>query len=187
MPARHPELPRLWLLSDARNDRVLERALAALPMGSAFVYRHYHLGPDERHARFRHLERLARRRGHLVIVSGSPALAAKWGADGIYGAPEALFPRRKGQIRIATAHDLAELGLAKRILADAAMLSPVFGTRSHPDETPIKGSRFGLLRNLSAIPVIALGGMDARKARLLGRPRWAAIDGLSSDAPQGGA
>jgi hypothetical protein len=34
--------PRLWLLSDERNDAVLERPCAACPRGSGFVYRHYH-------------------------------------------------------------------------------------------------------------------------------------------------
>ncbi|HSJ77794.1 MAG TPA: thiamine phosphate synthase, partial [Erythrobacter sp.] len=54
--------PHLWLLSDARNDGGLERALSRLPRGSGFIYRHYHLPPVERVARFRSLARLARAR-----------------------------------------------------------------------------------------------------------------------------
>ena len=44
-------VPNLWLLSDARNDAVLEQAIAQLPKGSGFVFRHYHLEPTERAAR----------------------------------------------------------------------------------------------------------------------------------------
>ncbi|MFN5818931.1 MAG: thiamine phosphate synthase, partial [Novosphingobium sp.] len=42
VPRKKP-LPAIWLLSDARNDAVLERALMRLPRGSGFVFRHYHL------------------------------------------------------------------------------------------------------------------------------------------------
>ena len=54
-------LPLIWLLSDARNDAQLEQALADLPRGSGFVFRHYHLSPEARRARFDTLAALARR------------------------------------------------------------------------------------------------------------------------------
>ena len=76
-------LPLIWLLSDARNDAQLEQALADLPRGSGFVFRHYHLSPEARRARFDTLAALARRRGHAVVLAGTQ----DWGADGRYGAP----------------------------------------------------------------------------------------------------
>jgi thiamine-phosphate pyrophosphorylase len=172
-------LPRLWLISDARNDTVLERALAALPRGSGLIYRHYHLDGSERLARFRALRKVARARGHRIVLADSALTAHEWGADGIYGAPRALWPRRRGLIRLATAHDLAELGLAARLGADAALLSPVFPTRSHPGGGVLGAVRFRLLARQAGLPVIALGGMTAARARALDWPRWAAIDGLS--------
>ena len=45
-------LPRLWLLSDERNDAGLEAALRRLPRGSGFIYRHYHLPLAARLARW---------------------------------------------------------------------------------------------------------------------------------------
>jgi thiamine-phosphate pyrophosphorylase len=59
------------------------------------------------------------------------------------------------------------------------MLSPVFPTRSHPGGETLGIARFYELAALSEIPVIALGGMTAERARALDWPRWAAIDGLS--------
>jgi thiamine-phosphate pyrophosphorylase len=167
-------IPSLWLLSDARNDRGLERALANLPRGSGFIFRHYHLPPDERRQRFRKLARLARTRDIAVVLAGDPALARRWGADGSYGPP-----LRCADFRLATAHGLRELGQARRSGADAAMLSPVYSTRSHPGAASLGPVRFRLLAMQAAIPVIALGGMTARRARALRWPRWAAIDGLS--------
>ncbi|MFN3864981.1 MAG: thiamine phosphate synthase [Erythrobacter sp.] len=178
-------LPGLWLISDARNDAGLARALARLPRGSGFIYRHYHLPDPSRFARFCTLRRIARARGHLVILADSALTARAWGADGIYGSPRSLTPRRAGLIHLATAHDLAELGLATRLRADAALLSPVFPTRSHPGRAVLGPVRFRLLARQARLPVIALGGMNAHRARSLGWPRWAAIDAFVS-APRPG-
>ena len=177
MPARQT-LPELWLLSDERNDAALEAALRRLPRGSGFIYRHYHLPPEERIARWFELLRVVRSRGHAAILADSAQTACEWGADGVYGAPRALYPTRD-LLTLATAHSLAEVGLANRARADAVLLSPVFPTRSHPDARPLGVARFRLLAAHATMPVIALGGMTPRAARRLGCPRWAAIDGLS--------
>jgi thiamine-phosphate pyrophosphorylase len=172
-------LPALWLISDARNDAGLDRALARLPRGSGLIYRHYHLAGPERLARFRALQRIARARGHVVVLADSALTAREWRADGIYGAPRSLWPRRAGLLHLATAHDMAELGLAARLGADAALLSPVFPTRSHPGGKTLGAVRFRLLARQAGLPVIALGGMTRARARVLKWSRWAAIDGLS--------
>jgi thiamine-phosphate pyrophosphorylase len=172
-------LPCLWLISDQRNDAALEAALARLPRGSGFIYRHYHLPDPERFRRFRKLRRIAKARRIMVILADSALTAREWGADGIYGAPRTLYPRRAGLIHLATAHDMGELGLAARLGADAALLSPVFPTATHPGGAVLGPVRFRLLARQSRLPVIALGGMTAERARALGWPCWAAIDGLS--------
>ncbi len=181
--ARAKSLPALWLISDARNDAGLERALARLPRGSGLIYRHYHLDGPERLGRFRKLRRIAKARGHVVILADSALTAREWGADGIYGAPRSLWPRRAGLLHLATAHDLAELGLAARLGADAALLSPVFPTRSHPGAPVLGAACFRLLARQSRLPVIALGGMTAKRARGLGWPRWAGIDAFAAARP----
>lgn len=162
---RHP-VPSLWLLSDARNDPALERALKRLPRGSGFVFRHYHLPPDQRRQRYEVLRRLCRSRGIAVVLAGSRRQARAWRADAAYGPGG----------EIATAHGLRELRKARK--AHAVMLSPVFTTRSHPGGRVLGPVRFLLLARQSPIPVIALGGMSARRARALAVPAWAAIDGL---------
>ncbi|MFL0354948.1 thiamine phosphate synthase [Erythrobacter sp. GH1-10] len=172
-------LPDIWLISDARNDTVLERSLRRLPRGSGFIYRHYHLDGPERFERFLHLKRVARACDHIVILADSALTATEWGADGIYGPPRALYPRREGMLHLATAHDLHDVGLASRFGSNAVLLSPVFGTRSHPGGNTLGRVRFRLLASHAKAPVIALGGMDSQRAYTLRWPRWAAIDGLS--------
>lgn len=177
MPARQSSLPLLWLLSDARNDSGLEAALAVLPPGSGFVFRHYHLPAAGRAARFATLAEVAHRAGHLVVLSGDAELARQSGADGVYGEPSRIA-HGAGLIRLATAHGEEDLAAAADAGADAAFLSPVFPTRSHNEAQPLGIERFRALAQRSPIPVIALGGMTAARARELDWPRWGAIDGL---------
>lgn len=165
-------LPLLWLLSDARNDAGLEDALRALPGGSGFVFRHYHLDPETRRARFDELAGLARSLGHRVILSGEE----DWGADGTYGPAG----HAASGLRLLTAHDGDELQAAVGDGADGIFLSPVFPTSSHPEAETLGVHGFHVLAQQSPVPVIALGGMNHQSARELDWPRWGAIDGLGS-------
>lgn len=158
---------------------MLEIALARLPRGSGLIYRHYHLDNQARFKRFCQLKRVARACGHRVILADSPITAQRWGAHGIYGSPRALGPRRAGLICLATVHSQREIRLANRFGADGVLLSPVFVTRSHPGAVGLGVVKFRVLAGLAQMPVIALGGMTAERARVLRWQRWAAIDGLS--------
>lgn len=182
VPIRHPPLPDIWpdiwLVSDARNDAVLERVLRRLPRGSGLIFRHYHLPDEARRARFKHLARLARRYGHTPVLSGSAQDARRWGAAGAYGAPTRLASGPK-TLRLMTVHSLRELAQAHRARADAVLISPVFPTRSHPGASVLGPVRFRLLAARSQVPVIALGGMTPHRVRTLGVTKWAAIQGLT--------
>jgi thiamine-phosphate pyrophosphorylase len=182
MPARQSlscpaSCPAIWLVSDARNDAALETVLARLPRGSGLIYRHYHLAPADRRARFDRLAALARRRGHAVVLAGTPREARAWRADGVYG-PPARLARGPALLRLVTAHGLREIAMARRAHAAAIVLSPVLLTRSHPSARALGPLRFRLLATRAGLPVIALGGMTPRRARWLAVGHWAAIDGL---------
>lgn len=174
-------LPDIWLVSDARNDAMLESVLVNLPRGSGFIFRHHHLAPKERRARFDALQRLARRRDHVIILAADGRTARRWGANGAYGAPARLAGGPAG-LRLISAHSLREIAEAQRARADAILLSPVFATRSHPGAPSLGPLRFARLAAHAQTPVIALGGINPSSARrlLAGRKRckWAAIDGL---------
>ena len=171
-------LPNLWLVTDRRTDGLLAAALARLPRGAGVIFRHYHLGPGERRARFRGVQALARRRGLVLAWAGGAREARGLGADACYGSA-ALLARGPTLARLVTAHSLAELGAAARGRADAVLLSPVFATRSHPGARGLGPVRFRLLAWRGGVPVLALGGMNAHRARALGATGWAAIDGLA--------
>ena len=176
--AQDQSVPKLWLLSDARNDAMLETALAQLPRRSGFVFRHYHLPERERADRFATLLGEARARDHVVLVSCGASLPGADRADGVYGSAQAIAASRQ-RLRYATAHDANEIDAAQAAGAAAIFLSPVFATRSHPGGATLGPLGFGVLAQRARVPVIALGGMTLDRATWLDWPRWAAIDGLA--------
>ena len=176
MRARHrlppklpPKLPSVWLFTDERQGEALWAALERLPRGAGVVFRHYKT-PD-RAALARRVRTICRRRGLMFVVAGPPSLARAWRADGAHG----RFP---GTLT-APAHGMTELVAARRGGARLAFLSPLFATRSHPGGRPLGRLRFGALARRAPLPVAALGGMTARRARqlaALGGSGWGAID-----------
>ena len=172
MPRRHP-LPRLWLMTDERMGDALWEALARLPRGAGVVFRHYGLPPAKRRALFARVLKVARRRGLVLVRAGSEPMR---GESGAHAAPG------RG-LRTAPAHSRREAIAARRAGAHALFVSPTFATRSHPGARPLGRARFGLLVRGLDVPVIALGGLDARKAASLkpfGIHGWAAIDAWSA-------
>ncbi|SNS72390.1 thiamine-phosphate diphosphorylase [Sphingomonas laterariae] len=169
--------PRLWVMTDPRMGETLWDILADVPRGSGVVFRHY--GVPDRRAIFERVRRIARARRLVLVLAGPPALAIRWKANGAHGpSPHRHSPRPL--LRTAPAHNAREL--ARATGKHAVFVSPVFATRSHPGARPLGPVRFGLLAQKARLPVIALGGMNARNAgrsRRFGAMGWAAIDGLT--------
>jgi len=158
-------------MTDERQGEGLWAALDRLPVGSGVVFRHYCLTPQERRHLFERVRQVARRRRLLLLLAGPPRLARAWRADGVHG-------RRAGaaRLRTAPAHNLHEIRAAERSGAHLLFVSPAFPTRSHPGARALGPVRFRLLARAARLPVAALGGMTAVRARRLGVARWAAID-----------
>ena len=159
-------------MTDERLGKSLLPAIRRLPPGSGIVFRHYGTAPSKRRKLFMQIRHIAKARQLTLLLSGSPRQAIAWGADGVYG------PAGEGLLHAASAHNAGELRAAPR--ADIVFISPVFATRTHPGAQALGIAGF---RQLSArargAHVIALGGMDGKRARRLGRGfahGWAAID-----------
>jgi thiamine-phosphate pyrophosphorylase len=171
---RRQPLPRLWLMTDERQGETLWRTLERLPRGAGVVFRHY--GADRRKDLFVRVRKVARRRGLVLVLAGPAELARKWGAAGTHGSRGRGVP----SLTTASVHNLAEIRAAEQAGAQLLFLSPVFATRSHPGAKPLGRLRFTLLAGQTRLPVVALGGMNERRARsLAGAYGWAAIDAWS--------
>jgi thiamine-phosphate pyrophosphorylase len=170
-------------MTDERMGDALWPAIDRLPRGAGIIVRHYGLSASARDSLFRRIRAVARRRSIRVLLAGSLQDAVRLRADGVHG----RHARAGRLITTRPVHNRRELVAAARAGVDLAFVSPLFETRSHPGVKALGRARFGLMIRNSPVPVIALGGMDARRARSLsaagsamGIYGWAAIDAWSA-------
>jgi len=112
------------------------------------------------------LEICSRWRGVKLLLNAEPKLVQALGGDGLH-----LNSKRLMSLDVrplperfwvgASCHSLEELKRAESLGLDYALLSPVCRTQSHPDAHPLGWQRFRQLVEQVALPVYALGGMDA--------------------------
>ncbi len=172
MIARQP-LPRIWLVTDERQEDRLLSAIPRLPRGAGILFRHYSLAVAERRTLFETMLDLARPRNLIVLLAGPAQTAAAWGADGWHG-----WGLGEG-LHSASVHDLREIRRAEAAGASLLFLSPIHPTRSHPEAPGLGPRRFGQLARQARRPVVALGGVTRENAPeliRLGAYGWAGVD-----------
>jgi thiamine-phosphate pyrophosphorylase len=160
------------MMTDERMGDALWPALARLPRGAGVVFRHYSLPDGLRRALFARIDRVARRRGLVLVRAGSTPFR---GEDGVHNQ---RAPRHRG-LRTRAAHNASEVVAARRRGVDAILISPVFQTRSHRGARALGVVQAVALARMAPGKAIALGGVDARRyARLRsgGFIGYAAID-----------
>ncbi|SBV34825.1 Thiamine monophosphate synthase [uncultured Sphingopyxis sp.] len=190
MRPRHP-LPELWLFSDERARTGLVELAALLPPDSGIIFRHDGLAPGARWRLLRRLMRIARARGLVVLLAGSPDTARRWGADGVHlrqrDADRTKQAHRLGLLVTMPVHDAPEARRARQSGADAVFVSPLYPTRSHPGAPALGPAAWLRLARLAPAAPIALGGMTGARARRMKRASqiahgWAAIDAWDEKA-----
>ena len=179
-------LPALILMTDEKRLAQPLRAARVLPKGSAIVLRH--TDPKIRESLAIQLKAIARARGLLLLIAGDARLAARIDADGVHLSEarareaQSLKLRRPDWLITAAAHSFRGLRVAAVSGADAAILAPIFPTESHRERASLGASRARLMAAQAALPVYALGGVDARNAaQLCGFTGIAAIGALIPD------
>lgn len=169
--------PALYLFTDPARLPDPLAAAARLPRGAAIVYRHF--GAPGRIEMAEALAKLARRRGLKLLIGEDEALAALVGADGVH-LPERsayravqLRARHPRWLITAAAHSARALRRVRG--ADAVVLAPVFPSNSPSAVRPLGLMRAMRLAALSPLPVIALGGVNGRTARMLSPRAFAGV------------
>jgi len=167
----------LALMTD--DERLPDPVAAArrLPKGSLVIVRSR--DPKHRHALGEALR--TQTNGLILLAADDPVLA-----DRLHGlhlpearARDAAHWRvlRPHWVITVAAHDPRGLHAP---YADAALLSPIFATKSHPKEKSLTPVRARLMAQRALLPVLALGGVTPRNATLLpGFSGIAAIESLS--------
>ena len=175
MTANQPPWPREWLMTDERLGDRLWEAIDALPDGGGVVFRHYATPDDERARVAGQVAELCRERGLTLAVARDVQLAELLEAALIHnpGDGPGTLPLSR------SAHSVAEAMAAEQAGASLIFLSPIFPTRSHPDRPPLTRETARRIIAASAVPIIALGGMNRARFEALksdGFYGWAGID-----------
>jgi len=161
-----------------------------LPAGSWLIFRHYELA--ERSVLAAKLAGICRARRVSLLIAGDFGLAVALRVglhqpDYQSASPKVrLWHRsgcRHGPILTRAAHSRRAMAYAARIGADAALLSPVFATASHPATRPLGLLALRRLVRSGRVPVIALGGINRANVRALRGVRLAGVAAVGAVTP----
>lgn len=177
-------LPALIFVTDpARTPRPWEIA-ARLPAGAAVLHRGF--GRPEAVEAAARLREVTLSAGVRLLIGLDIGLAARVGADGVHLPERALDQTgaaRSAGLALVTvaAHSAAVLARLDPAEVDAAILSPVFPTRSSSGRELLGSEGFQTLAARAKTPVYALGGITAANAEGLsgrGACGLCAVDGV---------
>jgi thiamine-phosphate pyrophosphorylase len=177
-----PTIPALYFFTDPARTPDPLAAATRLPPGVAVVYRHF--GAADRVETARRLARLCRRRGLHLLLAADPELAVRVGAAGVHWPEQRIPAHREPSLPLATAAAHGADGVARAAAygADACVLAPVFPSKSQSGRRPLGLFRASQIARSAPLPVVALGGVNARTARRLpgrGFAGLAAVDALA--------
>jgi thiamine-phosphate pyrophosphorylase len=164
-------LPRMLFFTDPVRTPRPEAVAERLPTGAGIVYRPF--GASDAVACGLRLAEIARRRGLLLLAGADPALAETIEAAGLHlpqrlvGTARTLRAAHPAWRLTAAAHDPEAVHAAERCGAEAVVVSPVFPSNSPSATTPLGVAGVGDIAKGSALPVYALGGVNAKTAGTL--------------------
>ena len=102
--------------------------------------------------------------GMRILLDRDPAQSVALGAAGWHCTSEVLMRLRQRPsvpLAVASVHDAGQLAHAAALGFDAAVLGPVLATRTHPGAATLGWQGFAAIRSDVALPVFAIGGLDA--------------------------
>lgn len=159
-------VPALALLSDDERLFAPAEAIRALPQGSLVILRAR--DPLRRAQLAQICLPICRARRHILLIADDGVLASRCGADGLH-LPQARHAtlsywrtRRPDWFISYAVHDMKALHHAARCGADAALVSPVFASQSHPGGNHLGLFRLAAFSRAAQLPVYALGGINGQ-------------------------
>jgi len=185
-------LPSSFFITDEKAIPQPEKIIATLPRGFAVILRDY--DSPQRAALGTRLSELCRAGGLKFLVAGDVSLASFLKADGIHLAEHvrhqatSIRERYPDWLITASCHSQESLKGAEGMPLDAALVSPVFPTSSHPEtlsgEKDVLGwEKLREMVSTTTFPLYALGGItgdNAHKLVGLGLAGLAAIRGFKA-------
>jgi thiamine-phosphate pyrophosphorylase len=178
-------LPPLIYMTDEIRTPNPRPVIEKLKPGTGVIFRHYQF--SERAGLGLEIKKLCKRKGLLFLVGGDYELAQMLDADGFH-LPEYMvsnpsfnirvWGQKKNKILTAAAHTKKSLLKCQSLGVDAALVSPVFTTKSHSDSTTIGVLGLHKIAQNTSLPIYALGGINNGNAQQLLKSSVIGIAGI---------
>ena len=171
------KLPKIIIIF---NDNVFNRnkfSNLKIPKKSAILLRAYKLKNRKKIAK--QLLKFCRMKKIKLLIGSDIKLAKDINADGVHF-PEYMIKKKKIKwdifkktkikkdwIVTTAAHNIQTLKKAENFDIDAALLSPVFNSKSHPNTKSLGINKFSKILKKTNLPIYALGGINIKNIKSL--------------------
>lgn len=188
-------LPALFFFTDRKRFADIFAVVGNLPQGTAIIVREYDLSDEKRLVFSQQIIKIAQVRSLKVLIGKDWQLAIKVRADGVHFSDLDLsLPTLSSQVkrwivgcrrrsltsfRVAgvnnaknllftySCHNSKSIVKAKKLGVDLIFYSPIFATKSHPNQKPLGTLQLRNIALKTSLPVYALGGINEKNIKQL--------------------
>jgi thiamine-phosphate pyrophosphorylase len=177
-------LPKIFFFTDRKRlDDVFE-VVTNLPKNSAVIIREYDLNFTKRLNFALKIRDIAKKNSLKILVGKDAKLAAKIKADGLHLSDLEGFRRfnhylNKNLLVSYSCHSEKSIRKAQKYGCNLIFYSPIFPTKSHPNQKAIGVLALRKLTLKTKIPIYALGGVSIQNIKILRNSRVAGFGGIS--------
>ena len=171
------KLPKVIIIFDDESFDKKKLLKLKIPKKSAFLLRSYETKKRKKIAK--QLLNFCKMKKIKLLIGSDIKLAEDINADGIHF-PEYMVKKNKINwtyiknvksnkkwIITTAAHNIQSLKKAEELNIDAALLSPVFPSKSHPNNKSLGLNKFLKIVKKTKLPIYALGGINIKNVKLL--------------------
>ena len=171
------KLPKVIIIFDDESFDKKKLLKLKIPKKSAFLLRSYETKKRKKIAK--QLLNFCKMKKIKLLISSDIKLAEDINAHGIHF-PEYMVKKNKINwvgiknvksnkkwIITTAVHNIQSLKKAEELDIDAALLSPVFPSKSHPNNKSLGLNKFSKIVKKTKLPIYALGGINIKNVKSL--------------------
>ena len=172
------KLPKIIIIFDDNVFDEKKFSNLKIPKETAFLLRSYEV--KERKKIAKQLLKFCKMKKLKLLIASDIKLAEDINAHGVHF-PEYMIKKkiiinwvivkniklRKNWIITTAVHSLQAIKNAEFFDIDAALLSPVFSSKSHPNEKNLGINKFSKIVKKTKLPIYALGGINIKNIKSL--------------------